>query len=324
MNNGPDRVQVPGLSVVIPVYNSQDSLSPLVGALAGTLPALSQQFEVILVNDGSKDQSWEVVRALAQQYAWVQGIDLMRNFGQHNALLCGLRAARYNIVVTMDDDLQHPPGEIGKLLARLAEGYDLVYGAPLRLAHTPVRNWLSRSIKAALARATGLAHIEHASAFRALRGELRQAFAEYRSPNLMLDALLGWGAARIGVVQVNIAPRTIGRSNYNFRKLFNQTMLLVAGFTTGPLRLASVVGLLFAVFGVAVFIYVVVQFLRAGSVPGFPFLASIIALFSGAQLFALGIMGEYLARIFDRNLDRPTYVVRSTLRGSSTRPGGQP
>jgi glycosyltransferase involved in cell wall biosynthesis len=310
----PTPLPADGLSVVIPVYNSEASLTPLVEALAETLPSLGPRFEVILVNDASRDNSWAVVRQLAQRYAWVQGLDLMRNFGQHNALLCGIRAARYDVIVTMDDDLQHPPAEIGKLLALLGDGYDVVYGAPLKLPHSPVRNWLSKHIKRGVARATGLPHIADASAFRVFRAELRQAFADYRSPNLMLDALLGWGTSRFGVVRVNLQPRTLGRSNYNFMKLFNQTMLLVVGFTTGPLRLASVLGLGFALLGVVVFIYVVVQYLRLGSVPGFPFLASIVALFSGAQLFALGIIGEYLARVFSRNLDRPTYVVRTALR----------
>jgi len=312
----PDSVRPP-LSVVIPVYNSEQTLPILVAELARCLPDWADAFEIILVNDGSRDASWARVTDLAQQYACVHGIDLMRNYGQHNAVLCGIRAARYPITITMDDDLQHPPAEIPVLLAKLREGYDVVYGTPRTLPHSAGRNLLSKYIKLGLAKATGLEHIQYASAFRAFRTDLRLAFDDYRSPHLMLDALLAWGTTRFGVAYVDLQPRRIGRSNYTFMRLFNQTMHLVVGFTTGPLRLASLIGFGFATLGIVVFVYVVWQYWLHGSVPGFPFLASIIAIFSGAQLFALGIMGEYMARIFNRNLDRPTYVIRSTLAASS-------
>ena len=118
------------LSVVVPVYRAEQSLPLLVERLQTVLPTLAEAFELILVNDGSPDRSWDTVEDLASTHDWVRGIDLMRNFGQHNALLCGIRAARYEIVVTMDDDLQHPPEEIHKLLEKLQEGCDVVYGIP--------------------------------------------------------------------------------------------------------------------------------------------------------------------------------------------------
>ena len=297
-------------SVVVPVYNSEGSLRDVAKQLARVLPTLCQNYELILVNDGSRDKSWEVVCELTQTYPWAHGINLMRNYGQHNALLCGIRAAQYDVVITMDDDLQHPPDEIHKLLDKLAEGYDVVYGTPQELPHSLWRNIMSLVTKRAMASAMGIGAIRDISAFRVFRTNVRNAFVNYQSPNLLLDVLLSWGTTRFASVKVRHEPRRIGRSNYTFMRLFNQAMLVLTGFSTGPLRAASLVGFASTLFGLGVLAYVIGRYwIEGGSVPGFPFLASVIAIFSGAQLFAVGIIGEYLGRMFNRSMERPTYVI---------------
>jgi undecaprenyl-phosphate 4-deoxy-4-formamido-L-arabinose transferase len=307
-----------GISIVVPVYNSEASLPPLVERLENVLPSLARDFEILLVNDGSRDRSWDVVTLLAAEHAHVRGINLVRNFGQHNALLAGIRAARFGVIVTMDDDLQHPPEEIPKLLAALDAGAGVVYGTPGRLQHSLWRNFFSRFTKAAMARAMRIDTIVDINAFRAFRTELRDAFRSYESPQVLLDVLLSWGTSRFAAVEVEHRPRAYGRSNYTPVKLFNQAMLILTGFSTTPLRFASSLGFLFTLFGLGVLAYVLVRYLFAGSsVPGFPFLASVIAIFSGAQLFALGIIGEYLARIFNRSLQRPVYVVKEEVGGGA-------
>jgi glycosyltransferase involved in cell wall biosynthesis len=297
------------LSVVIPVYNSQDSLVPLIARLETVLPDISSSYEVVLINDGSRDKSWSVICAEVEKHAWVRGVNLMRNYGQHNAILCGIRVAHNEVIITMDDDLQHLPEEIHKLLEKLDEGYDVVYGSPATLPHSLWRNLFSRFTKRALAYAMGIRTIRDIGPFRAFRTDLRNAFTSYQNPSVIIDVLLSWGTSKFTSVIVNEDTRQTGQSNYNFFKLFGVAMEILTGFSTLPLRLASLLGFIFTILGLLVFIYVLVVFLTAGSVPGFPFLASIIALFSGAQLFALGIFGEYLARIFDRNMDRPPYVI---------------
>lgn len=300
-----------GISVVVPVYNSEASLPELVQRLESALPQLAPAYEIVLVNDGSRDRSWEVVRDLAEVHEHVRGVNLLRNFGQHNALLAGIRSARYAITVTMDDDLQHPPEEIHKLLDRLAEGADVVYGTPGSLHHGLWRNFLSRATKRAMAHAMRIENLVDLSAFRVFRTSLRVAFKTYESPHLLLDVLLSWGTSRFAAVTVEHRPRLYGRSNYTFLKLFNTAMLMLTGFSTAPLRVASSVGFVFTLFGAGLLLYVMGRYLVTGtSVPGFPFLASMIAIFSGAQLFALGIMGEYLARIFNRSIERPVYVIK--------------
>lgn len=303
-----------GISIVVPVYNSEASLGPLVERLERVLPSMARDFEVILVNDGSRDRSWDVAAQLARGHSHVRALNLVRNFGQHNALLAGIRTARFGTTVTMDDDLQHPPEEIPKLLAALDAGADVVYGTPGRLQHSLWRNFFSRFTKAAMARAMRIDSIVDINAFRAFRTELREAFRAYESPHLLLDVLLSWGTSRFAAVEVEHKPRTYGRSNYTPLKLFNQAMLMLTGFSTAPLRFASSLGFFFTIFGIGVLAFVVVRYLVTGSsVPGFPFLASVIAIFSGAQLFALGIIGEYLARIFNRSLQRPVYVVKEEV-----------
>ena len=296
-------------SIVVPVYNSAASLEALVTRLAQVLPTIASEYEMILVNDGSQDTSWEVITRLAEQHPWLRGINLMRNYGQHNATLCGVRSARFEIIVTMDDDLQHPPEEIPALLNKLNEGYDVVYGVPHKRPHSWWRNWFSILTKRILAQVMGIRTIRDIGAFRAFRARLRDAFRDYGNSNVILDVLLSWGTARFTTVIVNENKREVGQSNYNFLKLFRVTMVVLTGFSTVPLRFASMLGFGFTLFGLLVFLYVLAATLLQGSIPGFPFLASIIALFSGTQLFALGIIGEYLARIFDRSMDRPAYMI---------------
>jgi glycosyltransferase involved in cell wall biosynthesis len=301
-----------GLSVVVPVYNSAEGLPKLIERLEFVLQSLKTPFEVMLVNDGSRDSSWETVCALAARYNWVKGLSLMRNYGQHNALLCGIRAARHDTIVTLDDDLQNPPEEIPQLLAALGQGFDVVYGAPAQEQHGLWRNLASALTKLALQNAMGTETARYVSAFRAFRTHLRDAFADYHNPYVSIDVLLTWGTTRFTFVRVRHDPRMAGTSNYTMRTLITHAMNMVTGFSTLPLQLASILGFLCTLFGLAVLALVVGRFLIQGTtVPGFTFLASIIAIFSGAQLFSIGIIGEYLARMHFRMMERPTYTVRA-------------
>lgn len=304
----------PSISVVVPVYNSEGSLRALVERLEPVLRAQASRFELVLVNDGSRDGSWAVVEVLAARHDWVRGIDMMRNYGQHNALLCGLRAARHELVATMDDDLQHPPEELPKLLERLDADCDVVYGTPTHEQHGLLRDLASQITKLALQKSMGAETARKVSAFRVLRTRLRDAFTDYRNPHVSLDVLLTWSTTRFAAIAVRHDPRTIGASNYTVGKLLTHAMNMVTGFSTAPLRLASWTGFAFTLLGLGILLYVVITKLVHGSpVEGFTFLASMIAIFSGAQLFALGIFGEYLARVHFRTMDRPTYAVRREL-----------
>jgi len=303
-----------GLSVVIPVYRSEAILPELVRRLDEVLPSLGSEFEVVLVNDSSPDGSWNVICRLQQNVPWLRAINLMRNYGQHNALLCGIRATRFGVIVTMDDDLQHPPEEIPKLLAVLDQGYDVVYGRPAQEQHGFLRDLASWTTKLALQNMMGAEIARQVSAFRVFRAEVANAFRHYEGAFVSIDVLLTWGTNRFVATPVRHEPRKQGESGYTLRKLVTHATNMMTGFTTKPLQLASLIGFGFTLFGFGVLCYVVGRYLLQGTpVPGFPFLASIVALFSGAQLFALGIIGEYLARMHFRSMQKPPYVVRAEL-----------
>jgi glycosyltransferase involved in cell wall biosynthesis len=302
------------LSIVIPVYNGAATIAELVRQLHLYLPTIATVYEIILVNDGSGDSSREVLAQLAEADPRVMSLDLMRNYGQHNALLCGIRAASQPVVVTMDDDLQHPPPEIAKLLDKLAEGYDVVYGTPVSERHGLWRNLASQMTKIALQSAMGVKTARQVTAFRVFRTEVRDAFQNYNSSFVSIDVLLAWGTTRFAAVPVRHESRRAGTSNYTVLKLMAHAVNMITGFSTVPLQLASWIGFAFTLFGLGILVYVLGRYLVLGySVPGFPFLASTIAIFSGAQLFALGIIGEYLARMHFRSMDKPPYVVRQSF-----------
>jgi len=275
------------------------------------LAAIADSFELILVNDCSPDHGWDVICELAERHSWIRAVNLMRDYGQHNALLCGIRMVRYDVVITMDDDLQHPPAEIPKLLAKLAEGYDVVYGTPEHEQHGLGRNLASWFTKIVLQNVMGAEIARNVSAFRAFRGEVAKAFENYEGSFVSIDVLLTWGTSRFDSIPVNHRPRKQGASGYTVRRLMTHAMNMMTGFSTVPLQIASLIGFVFTLFGFLVLVYVMVRYFRHGDpVPGFPFLASIIALFSGAQLFALGVIGEYLARMHFRSMQKPPYVIR--------------
>lgn len=305
-----------GISVVIPVYNSAEGLALLIDRLLAVRNTGCPICEIILVNDGSRDRSWQAIESISGQAPLeitVRGFNLMRNYGQHNALLCGIRAAQYLTTVTIDDDLQNPPEEIPRLLAKLQEGYDVVYGTPGVRQHGILRNMASLFTKFALQNAMGAETARSVSAFRVFRTQCRAAFDTYRGPYVSIDVLLTWGAARFTSIPVRQDPRIMGSSNYTLLKLITHALNMITGFTAVPLRIASLIGFAFTLFGILVLAFVLLRYLIDGDgVPGFPFLASVVAIFSGAQLFALGIIGEYLARIHFRMMDRPSYAVDAT------------
>jgi len=308
-----------GITVVIPVYNSEASLPELCQRLTEVLSAVGTSYEMIFVNDCSHDRSWDVISQLAVTVPGVRGINLMRNYGQHNALLCGIRAARGDLIVTMDDDLQHQPEEIPRLLARLHEGSDVIYAIPEREQHGLWRAIASRITRLALRTAAGASVARNVSAFRVFRTELRDAFADYQASFVSIDVLLTWATSRFGAVKVPFKPRRSGSSGYTFGKLVRHALDMMTGFSTAPLQLASLIGFGCTLFGVVILVFVVGRYFLEGSIPGFPFLASIIAIFSGAQLFALGVIGEYLARMHFRTMNRPAYAIRGAVEAATSK-----
>ncbi|MBM3465373.1 MAG: glycosyltransferase family 2 protein [Armatimonadetes bacterium] len=302
---------LPTISIVVPVYNSRATLETLVRRVEETVSRLASRYEIILVNDGSRDGSWDEICRLATLHPCLRGLDLMRNYGQHNALLSGIRVARHEILVTMDDDLQHPPEQIPLLLEALTADVDVVYGCPEREQHGVMRNLASVMTKMVLQKSMGADVARHISAFRAFRGILRQGFSSYSGSLVSVDVLLTWSTTKFKARPVRHDARAVGTSNYTLASLVQHAFNMLTGFSVLPLQLASIMGFACTLFGIVILGVVLGRYFVEGGVPaGFPFLASIIIIFSGAQLLALGIIGEYLARMHFTTMEKPPYLVR--------------
>ena len=300
----------PGVSIVVPTYKSPSTLTELVER---TESLGLGAYEIIIVDDGNNDATWEQIGLLSQAKKSVVGLRLGRNFGQHSALLVGVRKAKYSQIVTIDDDLQNPPEEIPNLLANLVNGVDVVYGVSTQVRQNVWRRFTSRTAKAIFAKVLGFESAISISSFRAFRTQLREGFAGELGPHVSLDALLTWSTSRFSTLEVEHHARRVGKSNYSFTKLVRFMLDTATSYSTRPLRLATTIGFITTLFGLLLLIWVVGNaiFVR-DSVPGFPFLAASIAVFSGVQLVVLGIIGEYLGKIHFRAMNKPTFSISET------------
>lgn len=311
------------VSVVIPCYRSRSTLPTLVQRIHASLGGCVDDYEVILVVDGSPDDTYAMARDLEREDPeHVRAVLLRRNYGQHNALLAGVVRARHGVVVTMDDDLQHRPEEIGKLLAPLSDPLvDLVYGVPVTEEHGFWRSLASRAVKRGLA-AAQVENARHVSAFRAFRTDLRDGFAHVADAFASLDVLLSWTTTGVRRADVEMDVRTEGESAYNLPKLLRHTFNMVTGYGTLPLRVVSWLGMACGFLGLVLLGVVLWKFLSGETtVAGYTTLASMIALFSGAQMLSIGVLGEYIGRLHFRSMQRPTYLVRVDGRADGPRAG---
>ena len=300
-----------GLSIVVPVFRSEKTLNELVNRITNSIS--DKSVEIILIDDASGDGTWTTICSIARQNSMVTGIRLGRNSGQHGALLAGVRAAKFQTVVTLDDDLQNPPEEINKLIDALLPGVDVVYGVSTEVKQNFYRRAGSKLVRKFFASALGFNSAVSMSSFRTFRTVLREGFNTALGPNVSLDALLTWSTTRFTVVEVKHDERKVGDSHYTFRKLVRFMIDMATGYSALPLRLASALGFLTISFGAVLLVYVIGRPIITGEqVQGFPMLASTIIIFSGVQIFLLGILGEYIGRMHFRVMNKPTYMVAET------------
>lgn len=302
------------ISFVIPIYCSEYILPDLYKEIRKLVEENSLSYELIFVDDCSSDNSWSYIKDIACSDNNVRGFRTSRNFGQHNATLCGIRNAKGEVIVTMDDDLQHLPFEVTTLLSMLGNKYDVVYGLPKNNPQSLIRNFFSTLTKFLLEDFFGASNARNISSFRVFYSKLRDSFSEYNNPIVHIDVLLSYATNRFTSVEVKFGKRKYGRSGYNLYRLIKHTFNVVTGFSTKLLYLSIIIGLTFSIFGGLSFIYVLINWILNGSaVPGFAFLASIISIFSGSQLLAIGIIGAYLARIHMSYLGKPSYTIREII-----------
>jgi polyisoprenyl-phosphate glycosyltransferase len=318
LTNVNDKVPELDLSIVVPVYNSAGTLNSLLERLTKVIEPITQSYEIVLVDDGSRDGSWDVIQTLRKSYGeHLVAVQLMRNYGQHNTLMCGLGIARGEYVVTMDDDLQNPPEEIPKLLAHIKQhGLDLVYGCPSNREHAAWRN-LGSTVVWHFYR-TVFRNPVTPTPFRIMRHQLAQSVMFYDLNFTYLDGLLAWCTSRIAGVEVAHHPRAQGSSGYSFGKLLGLALNLYTNFSLIPLQLVTGLGFVTAASGFLIGIYYLFQFLASNiEVPGFASTIIAILILGGAQLLALGVIGEYLGRLHLNVNRKPQYVIRHLDRWST-------
>jgi undecaprenyl-phosphate 4-deoxy-4-formamido-L-arabinose transferase len=301
------------VSVVVPVFNSAGTLTALVERLEAAL-ASRYDLEVVLVNDGSADASGQVCRALAERFAWVRFVDLARNFGEHNAVMAGLSYATGDCAVVIDDDFQNPPGEVAKLVEKLREGHDVVFARYERKHHSGLRNLGSRINNAA---ASLLLHKDwslYLASFKAISRFVIDEITRYDGPYPYVDGLILRVTRRYATELVEHRPRSEGRSNYTVSRLLALWLNMFTNFSILPLRIASFAGLGFAMVGGVLAVVFALERLANPDLPaGWASIAVILLVVSGVQLFALGVIGEYVGRLFLKDNGSPMFVARETV-----------
>ena len=298
------------VSVVIPVFNEERNIETLHTRLSPVMVALGKTYEIILVDDGSRDRSIELLRALAARDPAVVVVELARNYGQHAAVFAGFERARGAVVVTLDADLQNPPEEIPKLLAKIAEGYDVVGGWRQQRHDSLLRTLPSKLVNKFTSRVTGCNLKDYGCMLRAYRLTIVERMLLHREISSFIPALATVVGGKIVEIPVEHSERYAGVSQYNLWRLIKLNYDLVTGFSVLPLQALSFIGFLMSVLGIGFGAFLGVRRLIVGpEVEGVFTLFAILFFFVGSLYMALGILGEYVGRIYQEVRGRPRYIV---------------
>ena len=319
----PSQLSSASVSILIPVYKNDGGLDELVSRISASMAnsAYANNFELILVDDCSPDNSWEVIQRLAKEHSFVQGATLSRNFGQHNAIMAGLNLVSGQYIVLMDDDLQHPPEAIPNMVQELVAGADVCYTRYANRQHAAwkiagsrfndlMASWL-------LAKPKGL----YLSSFKALKRGMVDQIRSHEGPFAYLDGLILDITRRIATVEIQHGTRAYGEGNYSFKKSISLWLRMVTGTSIVPLRMVTLMGALIAMLGFfgAVFI-VISNFLYPAESKGWASIIVTILLVSGFQTLFIGVLGEYLGRIHLRLNNKPQYLFRFTTKNDAEFP----
>jgi len=301
-------------SVIVPVFNEEGNVQALASRVIATMEAVGEPFELLFVDDGSTDRTPDVLRRVTASDPRVRVVRFTRNYGQEAAVEALYLNARGRWLIQMDGDLQHPPEEIPRLIAKKDEGYDVVYGirqrrqdALLRVAASRVMQWTMRSMME-------IELPDDVSTFRLMSAPIARLVAALPERRKFFSALLVWSGARIGTVNVSHAPRHTGATHYGFTKLLNHTFDLIVGFSSKPLRYIGTLGFVLAVAGLGMGLWVIARkLLWDYGMMGWPSLFAAIVILGGMQLIATSVIGEYIARIYVQAQARPLYNVAERL-----------
>jgi undecaprenyl-phosphate 4-deoxy-4-formamido-L-arabinose transferase len=305
----------PEISVVIPVFNEEDNLRELGDRLLRTLTGMNRPFEIIFVDDGSTDRSWELLTDLNRQYPHaVRALQFHRNFGQHQAIFAGFQASRGQVMVTLDADLQNPPEEIPRLVAKLEEGYDTVGGWREHRQDSLFRKLPSQLVNYVMSRVTGVRLRDYGCMLRAYRREVVDSINQCQESSSFIPALANLFAHRVAEIPVGHAERERGQSKYSIIKLLRLNFDLMTGFSNLPIHLVGFLGVTIAVLGLCFGLFLFIRRIFVGpEVEGVFTLFAILFVFVGLNTLGLALIGEYVGRIYREVRGRPRFVIRQTL-----------
>jgi len=301
------------ISVVIPVFNEEDNLTALIGRLQPVMRSLGRPYEIVMIDDGSRDGSLAILKDLVRDNQELQVVELTRNYGQHAAIMAGFSHVRGDIVITLDADLQNPPEEIPRLVAEMEKGgYDVVGTIRRRRQDSAFRLGASRLINIVARRITGVHMTDWGCMLRAYRRPVVERMRECHEHATFIPALATVFAKRLTEIEVAHEERHGGKSNYPLRKLINLQFDLVASFSDFPMKMLMYGGILMSVLGVCFGVFLAVARLVYGALwaaQGVFTLFAVLFIFVGLQFFALGVIGEYIGRIYREVRRRPEYVI---------------
>jgi len=308
--------ELKSVAIVIPCFNSADTLHETVTQIDNALKNGQKKYEVrfVLVNDASQDSTWEEICKLKKSLPSIRALNLRRNCGEHNSVMAGLRRVKEDAAVIVDDDLQHPPEEILKLLTKMDQGFDVVYGRYRVKQHSLFRNfasWINDKIANRMLKKPKELYL---SSFKAIRKSTIDAVITFDTPFVYIDGLIFWVTQNITQTQVEHLPRQSGSSNYSLRRLIRLHLDMLLGFSSYPLRLVALLGFTMAGVSGIVMIAVMIERLSDPNLPlGWASIILCISFIGGMILAALGVIGEYLGRIFILLNKRPQSIVKEFL-----------
>ncbi|WP_224982733.1 glycosyltransferase [Geomonas agri] len=307
----------PYLSVVVPVYNEEGNLDNLMQRLYPALTGMKRPFEIIFTDDGSRDRSLKILKRLAHDYPEVRVIEFNGNFGQHMAIMAAFEISRGEIVVTLDADLQNPPEEIPKLVAEMENGHDVVGTIRQNRQDSVFRKSASRLVNITTRKMTGMKMTDYGCMLRAYHRNVVNNINRCRETSTFIPALAQTFASSPSEIEVAHAERSEGESKYSFYKLIRLNFDLMTGFSVVPLQLFALTGIVTALGALAFALFLLVRrFVVGAEVEGVFTLFAILFFFIGITIFGIGIVGEYVGRIYQEVRHRPRYVVRRVYGGS--------
>ncbi|TSA35809.1 MAG: glycosyltransferase [Porphyromonadaceae bacterium] len=303
------------ISLVIPLLNEEGNINELLLRLRSTLDDLGKSWEIILVDDGSIDNTFQKIRLFAKEDPRIIGLSLSRNFGQQIALIAGLHEAGGKLIITLDADLQHPPELIPRLIEVQSEGYDIVNTK--RIEHQGTgrfKKWSSAGFYAILNRFSDVKLEPGSADFRLFTRQALDAFLAFPEKDRFNRGLVVWMGFKQGVVSYVAPPRTRGKTNYTLKRMMRLGLDGITAFSSKPLRISAYLGIVTTIVGLLYMIYALIAYLTGHTSPGWTSLIAVVVLLGGVQLLCMGIIGEYIARIYNESKNRPLFFIKDNTR----------